>query len=77
MKVKLVFQDWIDPRDKTLSNGQEHAVYNKFTLGNLHSGTIFNADIELDIQDVETILEAITYGLRPSFYVIEDQAHKG
>lgn len=73
MKAKLVFDTWIDPLNVQLSDEQRDAVANDLSLSNLHSGTIFNSEIDLNDEDKSFIKEGMRLGLKPSFYVILDE----
>ena len=65
MKIKLIFTDW-------LSNGK--SIYNTekgvdLSMGQFHSGTTFDAEIDLDQDDVDDLEECIRSGYTPVFEV--------
>lgn len=63
MKIKLVFQDWQD------KNG--NSVYHTcLSDGQFHSGTTFDGDIDLDVEDELELRNAIRKENNPVFYVV-------
>jgi len=65
MKVKLVFSDW-------KKNGQ--SVYGEkagiiLSIGDLHSGSTFEATIDLPYEEELRIKQALKEGYYPEFYV--------
>jgi len=68
IKLFLVFDDW-----RKLSTGQsiygsQEDIDNELSLGIFHSGTTFNAEIEVDIGHDKTIAEALALGIVPVFW---------
>lgn len=68
MKVQLVFEDWRDCHDATIS------VYNavvgiRLSSGDFHSGTTFSGEIDLDGEQEEELREAMARGFKPVFRV--------
>ena len=64
MKIKLVFSDW-------QKNGQSvYSEQSELSEGNFHSGTTFDADIDLGTDEKE-FKRALINGYNPVFYVIE------
>lgn len=66
MKIKLVFDDWRDRSHKSVY-GTEKGV--NLSMGDFHSGTTFNATIEVD--DPEELKESLRQGFIPVFYIIK------
>ena len=65
MKIKLVFQDW---------QKDGHSIYSTpegidLSLGDFHSGTTFDADIDVYGGDKE-LEQSIKNGYTPVFYAI-------
>ena len=65
MKVKLVFDDWRRGSKSVYST--EEGV--ELSIGDFHSGTTFNAEIELNVEQEEDLKEALESGATPVFYV--------
>lgn len=65
MKIKLVFDDW-RKRLKSIYSTKEGI---ELSMGDFHSGTTFNAEIELNIEQEEDLKEALESGATPVFYV--------
>ena len=66
MKIKLVFDDWRDRSHKSVY-GTEKGV--NLSMGDFHSGTTFNATIEVDTP--EELEESLRQGFIPVFYIIK------
>ena len=66
MKIKLVFEDWRDRNHKSVYSTEKGV---DLSTGDFHSGTTFNATIEVD--DPEELKESLRQGYIPVFYVIE------
>ncbi len=69
MKVKLVFFDW--------HNRMGESIYHtpigvELSLGSFHSGTIFDAEIQLNGDEHQDLTDALNEGFIPVFYVIRD-----
>ena len=69
MKVKFVFDDWTKEGESI--HQTEEGI--KLSLGNFHSGTVFNAEIDLDNGDSIELKKALKSGCTPVFYVVEDK----
>jgi len=69
VKVKLVFRDWQD-----LLTGKSiyrtEAGYD-LSMGKLHGGTTFDAEVNFDTDDMAFIDEGLAIGAVPVFYVSE------
>jgi len=66
-KVKLVFKDWVDK--------DGNSVYDKvpgLSLGCFHSGTTFDAKIDLDKDEIKELQKAIKEGFKPVFEIYEE-----
>jgi len=65
MKIKLVFEDWQKNGESVYStaNGID------LTLGDFHSGTTFNGEIELTKDQEEELNDAMAKGYYPVFWV--------
>jgi len=63
MQVKLVFYDWIDEHGESIYQTPD------LTLGQFHSGTTFNGEIELDEEDAQELAEEIKKGNTPIFEI--------
>lgn len=73
MKISLVFMDWKDDKGKSFYSTELGIT---LSSANLHSGSTFQASIELDEDDRLTLETAILLGLKPVFYTTlskEDQ----
>ena len=70
MKVKLVFQDWIVPMTGKSIYQTEEGV--ELSMGNLHSGSTFDAEVRFTTEDMAFIDEGKTIGAVPVFYVVEE-----
>lgn len=66
MKIKLVFHDWCKLCKSIYST--EEGI--ELSLGDFHSGTTFDAEIELDEGNEKELKRAIKNGYQPTFYVI-------
>ena len=67
MKIKLVFEDW--QKDGKSVYQTPEGIY--LSLGNFHSGTTFDADIDLDAGDEKELQRAIDAGFVPVFVVVK------
>ena len=65
MKIKLVFYDW-RRGSKSVYNTEEGI---ELSMGNFHSGTTFDAEIELDSESEEELREFLESGATPVFYI--------
>jgi len=66
MKVKLVFEDWVDRNHKSVYNTEEGI---RLSSGDFHSGTTFEATIKVDNpKELEDCLKQRYY---PVFYLIK------
>ena len=66
MEIKLVFEDWRDRSHKSIYSTEKGV---DLSMGDFHSGTTFNATIEVD--DPEELKKHLRQGYIPVFYVIE------
>lgn len=66
IKVQLVFQDWQDSDGDSVYNTEDGV---DLSMGDLHSGTVFEAAIKLDDDDLCRLSEAFEKGYRPVFYL--------
>ena len=66
MQVDLVFSDW--QRDGHSIYYTEEGV--ELSLGEFHSGTVFAAEIALDLDGEEELTEALAAGAIPLFYAV-------
>ena len=67
MKINLVFNDWKKGM-KSVYNTEEGL---DLSMRSFHSGTTFNAEIDLDEYEEEELKEALQKGFVPYFYTIE------
>jgi hypothetical protein len=65
MKIKLVFDDWRNKKSESV-----YSTNYQLSLGNFHSGTVFEGEIHLDWGSEEELKEAIRKGFVPVFYLI-------
>lgn len=65
-KIKLVFEDWIGRDGKSV-----YLTEPELSLGSLHSGTTFNAEVDFSDEEMITLMDANKRGIRPVFQVIE------
>lgn len=71
VRVVLTVWDWIDPVQPASVYNTEHGV--AYSMGDLHSGTVFRAAVELSDEDVDTIRAAAAKGHQPLFrLMLED-----
>lgn len=67
--VKIVFDDW--KHTETNKSVYQTELGLKLSIGNLHSGTTFDAVIYISDDDYEKICKAANdNGVRPYFYVL-------
>lgn len=65
MKIKLVFDDWRDgPTGKSLYSTPAGI---QLSMGDFHSGTTFDGEIDLDIEQEKDIKESMELGAVPVF----------
>jgi hypothetical protein len=72
MKIRLVFDDW---RRYNEASKQQESVYSteegvELSHADFHSGTTFDAEIELDEDSAKDLKEALASGAVPVFYAI-------
>jgi len=65
MKVKLAFYDWLD------SNGLRAIpkLYDKLSIGDFHSGTTFNGEIDLNPEQEVELLKTLKDKNNPIFWI--------
>jgi len=69
MKFKLIFDDWRDKNHKSIYSTETGI---ELSLGDLHSGTTFDATIDLSPYDENLFKKARSEGIYPVFYAIEE-----
>lgn len=67
MRIKLIFNDWINKDGKSVYN---QAGCTHLSMGQFHSGTMFNGQIDLDEDDRNEIRAGIAEGCWPVFKVM-------
>ncbi len=67
MKIKLVFEDWRKD-GKSIYNTEEGV---KLSMGDFHSGTMFDGEINLSPEEEQELKEAIKEKHYPSFLIVE------
>ena len=67
MKIELVFDDWRVRKSWRSIYSTERGV--ELSSGDLHSGSTFRAEIELDAENEADLREAIANGAVPVFWV--------
>ena len=65
VKVRFAFQDW--QRDGVSIYQTERGI--DLSLGNFHSGTVFEGELALDADDERELLRALFGGYKPVFEV--------
>lgn len=65
MKIRLVFEEW---RSQYHGRLQPLAEVADLGLGDFHSGSTFEATIEVDADAERELEEAMSIGYRPVFY---------
>jgi hypothetical protein len=78
MKIRLVFDDW---RKWDLEKLRVESVYGtqrglELSTGDLHSGSTFEAEIELDAEEVERVRGAFAENIHPVFSAYPAEAGK-
>ena len=66
MKIRLVFDDW-RKNGKSIYETEEGI---ELILGDFHSGSIFDGEINLDEGDSKELQKALDSGFTPVFYVL-------
>jgi hypothetical protein len=71
MKVKLVFNDW-------RLKGSVISIYNtplgvELSMGDLHSGTTFDAELNINSETENEIKEALKQGAYPVFAIFVNE----
>jgi hypothetical protein len=69
IKVSLVFDGWRDQRTGESVYGEPIDIENGLSLGSYHSGTVFDAEIEINLGDDGTLEAAQKLGIVPLFWV--------
>jgi hypothetical protein len=64
---RLVFEDWRDREHRSIYNTPEGV---ELSMGSFHSGTTFEAELELDPDDSANLAAALRDGYRPVFYAV-------
>lgn len=69
MIIKMSFEDW-KPHDSG------HSIYStekgvELSMGDFHSGTVFEADIKLDSENEKELMDAIKQGYNPIFRIFK------
>jgi hypothetical protein len=67
--IKLVFEDWRRPDGDSCYNNEDGV---NLSMGALHAGSTFRADIELSEEDQKTMEQALQDGYRPVFFAVAD-----
>ena len=78
MKIKLVFDDWYHipamGSFRPLGYGNsEGEIRIELSMGDFHSGTVFEGEIELDPANAKELETAISKGYSPVFRLIAEQ----
>lgn len=71
-KVKLVFDDWRrwdGTKDESVYSTQEGV---ELSMGDLHGGSTFDAEIEVSDDDAARLSSAMSTGIKPVFYMVPD-----
>ena len=68
MKIELVFDEWRDKGESIYD--REEAV--RLSEGDFHSGSMFDAEIELDEDTAAELQAALKDGFTPVFYVARE-----
>jgi len=74
MKIKLVFDDWRKNGESVYQT--EKGIDLSYGAAQFHSGTMFNAEIDLTEGDSKELQRALKQGYEPVFYVIEEKQNK-
>jgi hypothetical protein len=69
MKVKLVFLHW-QQKGRSIYNTERG---NDLSMGDFHSGTTFEGEIELDEEQEVELFKAIQAGFQPCFWIAKDE----
>lgn len=65
VKIKLVFDDWQDKQCKSVYSSKY-----ELSLGNFHSGSTWDGEIEIDEYDLIDIRKSISEGHRAMFEML-------
>ena len=65
MKIKLIFDDW--------RNKKQKSVYPKLSMGDFHSGSTFNGEIDLSPEQEAEFRENLEADYRPVFWVMKGE----
>ena len=68
MKVRLVFNDWRYNDGRSVYNSEEGLT---LSSGDFHSGTTFNASLELDEEQAAELKTALEDGYTPVFELVK------
>ena len=68
MKIKLAFHDWIKD-GKSVYNSEQGI---QLSMGDFHSGTVFDGEINLSSDNEEEILRSIQSNVYPVFYMFKE-----
>lgn len=73
MRVKMVFLDWqkLDKDKKKIVSVYDKDDGLELSCGDFHSGTTFDAYINLDSDEEKELQKAIRRGYMPCFYLVE------
>lgn len=66
MKIRLVFDDW---RNKQGESVYQTGVGIELSMGSLHSGSTFTAEVQFAADTEEDLRESLAAGYTPVFYV--------
>lgn len=72
MRVKLVFDDWRDANNRSI---YQTPTGIELSLGDFHSGTMFDAEILLSTEVAEELQAALSAGHTPHFYAVKWKEH--
>ena len=64
-KIKLVFDDWQDKQCKSV-----YSTKYELSLGNFHSGSTWDGEIDIDESDLREIKKSISEGYRAIFEML-------
>lgn len=69
MRVALIFEDWQDPNGVSIYSTEEGV---ELSMGDLHSGSTFYAELEVDEDTAEELHRANASGCKAIFRVVPD-----
>ena len=69
LQIKMSFEDWMPHNSGKSIYSTEKGV--ELSMGDFHSGTVFEATIELDVDSEKELKEAIKQGFNPIFRIYE------